>query len=35
MLKKKMNQVFRMYDLSQFLNLKIKSTLKEHFPPLN
>ena len=36
MLRKKMNQVFGMCDLSQFLNLKMKFTLrKEHFPPLD
>lgn len=31
---KKMNQAFRMYDLSQFLTMKIKSTLTE-VSPLN
>ena len=33
-IRKKMNQIFRVYDLSQFLNLKIKSSLPKQFSPL-
>lgn len=33
MFRRKMNQVFWMYYVSQFLNVKIKSTLTEQFLP--